>query len=88
MVLGGVPGCDRGPFTLPGSVATVRQGNILHIGKAVQAIGPAYRFIADLGEDCAYTALPGGIDGSVFSRSYDRWLDDYWAGRYHRLVPP
>ncbi len=88
MALGGVPGCDRGPFPLPGSLATVRQGNVLRVSGATQAVAPAYRFVTDLGEDCAYTALPGGIDGSAFSPSYACWLDDYWAGHYHRLAPP
>jgi penicillin G amidase len=88
MVLGGVPGFDRGPYALPGSIATVSQGNVLKIGAATQVTAPAYRFLTDLGEDAAYTSLPGGIDGSVFSDSYDCWLDDYWSGKLHRLVPP
>ena len=88
MVLGGVPGASRGPFHLPGSLATVRQGNNVPHGTGVATTGPAYRFITDLGEDAAYTSIAGGIDGSVFARSFTCWLDDWRAGRYHRLVPP
>ena len=43
---------------------------------------------AGLDDDGAYSALPGGIHGSRFSDSYDRWLEDYRAGRYHRIEPP
>jgi penicillin amidase len=82
------PGCGRGPFALPGSLATVRQGNNVPAGAGVQTTGPAYRFVTDLGEDCAYTTLAGGIDGSPLSRTYTRWLEEWRAGRLHRLSPP
>lgn len=91
LVFGGLPefcGFDRGPFPLVGSMATVCQGDVVNIGAGRVHVGPAYRFVTDLGEDCAYTSLPGGIDGSRFSSTYDRWLDDHLAGRLHRLVPP
>ncbi len=91
LVLGGLPralGFDRGPFPLEGSMATVQQGDLVNIDGASIAVGPAYRFVTDLGEDCAYTTLPGGIDGSRFDASYDVWLEDHLAGRYHRLAPP
>lgn len=91
LILGGLPGLfgfDRGPFPLPGSTATIQQGNNVNIGDATLPVGPAYRFVTDLGEDCAYTSLPGGIDGGRFSDSYDRWLADHLDGRHHRLVPP
>ena len=89
LVLGGLGlGFDAGPYPLAGSMATVCQGNLLNLGGQPVAIGPAYRFLTDLGEDYALTSLPGGIDGSRFSRTYTCWLDDHLAGRYHRLAPP
>lgn len=91
LVLGGLPrwvGFDRGPFELPGSAATPCQGNIAHIDGDENVIAPAYRFVTDLADDGAYTALPGGIDGSRFSKTYTCWLDAYWRGDYHRLEPP
>jgi len=91
VILGGLPGIfgfDRGPYPLPGSVATVCQGNRLRIDGQSLAIGPAYRMVCDLGTEEAWTALPGGIDGSRFSGSYDRWLPGYLAGEYHRLAAP
>ncbi len=91
LMFGGLPdlfGFDRGPYPLVGSMATVCQGDVVQIGAGRVHVGPAYRFVTDLGEDCAYTSLPGGIDGSRFSPTYDRWLDDHLAGRSHRLAPP
>jgi penicillin amidase len=78
----------RGPFPLAGALTTVRQGNNVPALNGVATTAPAYRFVADLGEDCAYTSVAGGIDGSVRSPSYTTWLDDWLGGTYHRLVPP
>lgn len=91
LVFGGLPegfGYDRGSYALPGSVATVSQGNLLRLGDARVAVGPAYRFVTDLGTDYAETSLPGGIDGDPRSDSYDCYLDAHMRGEYHRLVPP
>lgn len=90
MVLGGLPfgGLDRGPFPLPGSLATVRQATVTTPGGHEMVTAPAYRFVCDLADDGAISSLPGGIDGSRFSSTYDLWLDDYLAGRHHRLEPP
>lgn len=91
LVLGGLPGAlgfDRGPFPLAGSIATVRQGNLVPAGERAVAVAPAYRFVTDLGADDAHTCLPGGIDGSRFDERYTCWLDDYLAGAYHRICAP
>ena len=90
LILGGLSGLgfDRGPYPMPGSIGTVCQGSVFRTSGAEVVVAPAYRFITDMSEDAAYTSLPGGIDGSRFSSSYDRWLDDHHAGRYHRLEPP
>ncbi len=81
-------GWNRGPFALPGSRATVCQGNLVRIDGATLAVGPAYRFVTDLGDDGAWTSLPGGIDGSRFTATYTCWLDDWRQGIYHRIAPP
>lgn len=91
LLLGGLPaalGLDRGPFPLPGSVATVCQGNLVPNGPGHTAVGPAFRFLTDLSEDRAYAALPGGISDDPWSGTYDRWLADYRAGYLHPLTPP
>jgi penicillin amidase len=91
LVLGGLPsffGFDRGPFPLPGSPATVCQGTALSLGGRPAVVAPAYRFVTDLGDDGAYASLPGGVDGARFDASYDLWLEDHLAFRYHRIEPP
>ncbi|MEL6548214.1 MAG: penicillin acylase family protein, partial [Myxococcota bacterium] len=91
MVVGGLPrwfGFDRGPFELPGCAATPCQGNFAKVEGQESVVAPAYRFVTDLEDDHAYSALPGGIDGSRFSDTYTYWLDEYWSGDYHRLEPP
>ena len=91
LLAGGLPaalGLDRGPFPLPGNISTVHQGNLVPAGSKKTAIGPAYRFVTDLGEDLAYATLPGGVDGDPWSESYALWLDEYRAGRLHPLRPP
>ena len=55
---------------------------------AETAVGPAYRMICDLSEDVIWTSLPGGIDGSRFSSTYTRWLQEWLVGSYHKLMPP
>lgn len=91
MILGGLPkifGYDRGPYPLPGSIATVCQGNLVPTDGQRIAVGPAYRMIADLADDALWTSMPGGVDDSRFSGSYSQWLNPWRAGVYHRLLAP
>ena len=80
-------GASRGPFALPGSIATVSQGNIFLQGTKQIAIGPAYRFICNLAEPGAYSSFPGGIHGSIWQRDYDVYIPDWLNGQYHALKP-
>jgi penicillin amidase len=91
MILGGLPaslGFDRGPYPLPGSVATVNEAYTVRVDGQVLTVGPVYRMVCDLDTAEAWTALPGGIDGSRFSDTYDHWLAAYLDGDYHRLAAP
>lgn len=91
MIFGDLPdvaGFNRGPFALPGSVATVCQGNNVAFDGNTVSVAPAYRFTTDLGEEVAYSALPGGCDGSRWDKSYSQWLDEYRRGEYHQLNVP
>jgi acyl-homoserine lactone acylase PvdQ len=87
MLLGRLPRVSAGPLPLPGSVATVCQGNLVPAGAGHVAVGPAYRMVCDLADDALWTALPGGIDGDPLAVTYRRWLDAWATGHYHRLVP-
>lgn len=81
----------RAPFAkqgLPGSLATICQGNLSHGALGPQVTAPAYRMICDLAQPGMYTSLPGGIDERPWARSYAQWFGDWQAGRYHVLMPP
>jgi penicillin amidase len=91
LIVGGLPawfGFDRGPYALPGSIATVSQGSIVRSGDATVCVAPVYRFVTDLAEEAAWTSIPGGVDGSRFDATYTTWLDEHRAGLYHRIAPP
>jgi penicillin amidase len=75
-------GFDHGPVELPGSRATIVQGGIFRSHGRETTFTPSWRFITDLGEDRALTALAGGPSGRRSSRWYktdiERWLEgDY-----------
>lgn len=91
MIFGGLPrflGLDRDGGALPGSPATVRQGNVFEVDGGPMAVGPAYRWVVDLGDAGAWSALPGGVDATPSSRSYAAFLFAWRQGDYHRLEPP
>ncbi len=79
-------GFDRGPFALPGNRATVVQGGIFTAHGRRTTFTPSWRYVTDLDEDAASTALAGGPSGRRFSRWYatdvPRWLE----GRYKTIV--
>ena len=79
-------GFGHGPVPLPGSRATLRQGEIFRSGGREQSFAPSYRFVTDLAERCAHTALAGGISDRRFSRWYRRGIDDWAAGHSKRVV--
>ena len=79
-------GFNHGPVPLPGSRATLRQGEIFRTGGREQSFAPSYRFVTDLAEHCADTALAGGISDRRFSCWYRRGIDDWAAGRSKRVV--
>ena len=75
-------GFDHGPIELPGNRATVVQGGVFTAHNRQTTFAPSWRFITDLGEDRALTALAGGPSGRRYSRWYKtdikRWLNgDY-----------
>jgi len=78
-------GFDRGPIELHGNRATVVQGGVFTSHNRQTTFTPSWRFITDLADDHARTALAGGPSARRFSRWYTtdvaRWLE----GRYKVL---
>lgn len=68
-------GFDRGPFPFEGGRATVAQGQALTLGGRPSVIAPSWRYVTDMGEDEATTALAGGPSDRRFSRRYAAGLD-------------
>lgn len=72
---------------MPGCHATPFQGHVLKTATHEQTFAPSYHFVTEMGENIAWTNLPGGPSESPFSRFYrsdvQRWLD----GDYKALDP-
>ena len=58
------------------------------MGEAEVAVGPAYRFVTDLGQDEAETSLPSPTSDLGMDADPDRDLREYLRGETHRLGPP
>lgn len=80
-------GFSHGPITLRGGRATVHQGQLMRVHDRAVAVGPSYRFIADLGTAGAQTSLPGGPSDRRFSPWYTSGVDDWHEGRLKALGP-
>jgi penicillin amidase len=78
-------GFDRGPIVLEGCRATVVQGAIYRSGGRETTFAPSYRFIADLSQKTAHTALAGGPSDRRFSPYYTSDLSRWRRGEYKVL---
>ena len=63
-------GFDRGPVRLPGSRATIPQGQIFRSAGRTTTFSPSFRFICDLSTEEAHTNLAGGPSDRRFSSFY------------------
>jgi penicillin amidase len=78
-------GFDYGPMILPGSRATIPQGQIFtHAGRST-TFSPTYRFIADMASDVIHTNLAGGPSDRRFSKWYLSDLRNWYQGNYKVL---
>jgi penicillin amidase len=78
-------GFDHGPVELAGNRATVVQGGIFNSHDRQTTFTPSWRFVTDLGEDRARTALAGGPSGRRFSRWYTTDVQRWLSGEYKKL---
>ena len=78
-------GFDHGPIELQGNRATIVQGGIFTSHDRQTTFTPSWRFITDLGDDSARTALAGGPSGRRFSRWYTTDVKRWLEGRYKTL---
>jgi penicillin amidase len=78
-------GMDRGPFAVPGSTDTPRQGTVYRDAGRDTSFCPSYRFVTDMGSDAAWTIIPGGPSEKRFSDFYIADLEDWLEGRYKKI---
>lgn len=78
-------GFSYGPIALPGSRATIAQGQIFKNRGRPTSFGPSYRFIADLADDAIHTNLAGGPSDRRFSKWYLSDLQNWYEGNYKTL---
>jgi penicillin G amidase len=77
-------GFDR-RIELPGSRATITQGQIFRSAGRVTTYCPSYRMIADMATDELHTCLPGGVSDRRFSPWFLSDLKNWFRGKYKVL---
>ena len=78
-------GFDRGPIRLPGSRATIPQGQIFRSAGRTTTFSPSFRFICDLSTEEAHTTLAGGPSDRRFSKFYFSDFINWMNGVYKIL---
>ena len=78
-------GFDVGPLKLPGSRATLTQGQIFKQAGRLTTFSPTYRFISDMATDELHTNLAGGPSDRRFSKWYVNDLKNWYEGNYKVL---
>jgi penicillin amidase len=79
-------GFDHGPVVLEGGRASIRQGQIYRSAGRDTSFAPSYRFVTDMSEDLAHTALAGGVSDRRFSPWYISDVDRWLSGRLKTLT--
>ncbi len=78
-------GFDYGPMALPGSRATIPQGQIFKSAGRLTTFSPTYRMITDMGKNEIHTNLAGGPSDRRFSKHYISDLKNWYEGNYKIL---
>ena len=73
---------------LPGSRATIQQANTFNIDGQPISVGPAYRMICDLSEECIWSTLPGSAHEDDKENIYSQPIKDWQIGKYRQIFPP
>jgi len=78
-------GYDYGPVELPGSRATIPQGQIFKSAGRTTTFSPSYRIIADMSTPDIRTNIAGGPTDRRFSRWYTSDIENWMKGKYKVL---
>lgn len=85
--VGRLLGFSTPKFAMPGNHATPFQGHVQQTAGREITFAPSYHFVTDLGQDEAWTNLPGGPSESRFSRYYKSDLPLWFDAEYKRVAP-
>jgi len=85
--LPGFLGFDKGPHSLPGSRATIHQGQIYRAADRDTTFFPSYRMVTDFAKDEICTNLAGGPSDRRFSKWYTSDLQNWLDGKYKTVEP-
>lgn len=80
-------GFDYGPIALPGSRATIVQGQIYKAHGRTSSFAPSWRMVADLNKHAIETVLAGGPSDRRFSKWYTSDMPNWLNFRYKTLMP-
>ena len=83
--LPGFLGFNYGPIQLPGSRATITQGQIFTSAGRMTTFSPSYRFVADMAEPEIETVIAGGATDRRFSKWYKSDINNWLTGVYKVL---
>ena len=85
--VGRLLGYDSRRHGMAGNHATPFQGHVYHTATRESTFAPSYHFVTDLGEDLAWTNLPGGPSESRFSKFYRSDVPLWLEAEYKELRP-
>jgi penicillin amidase len=72
---------------MPGSRATIHQGNLYKHKDRVTSFAPSYRFITAIEDSFAFSVLPGGPSDRFWKKSYKSEIKLWRAFQYKTLKP-
>ncbi len=78
-------GFDYGPISLPGSRATIPQGQIFKSAGRTTTFSPGYRIITDMESNEIHTNIAGGPSDRRFSKWYLSDIKNWLSGSYKIL---
>jgi len=76
---------DHGPIVVEGGRATIVQGAVYKFRGRTTSLSPSYRFITDLADSFAHTALAGGSSDRRYSKYYRAGIGGWQRYEYKTL---
>lgn len=78
---------NKGDYPLPGSRATICQGNLFKDRGRNSSFAPSFRMVTDMAHDGIYSLLPGGPSDRFYKKSYFNDFHNWINFNYKTVVP-